>query len=107
MDKKQEEGFVVITSQLVKAYLDEKYRKGEESTYTRVGGEIISFVNRWLVNSIKLIKTVSHKRNTENVQMPHESMVAIARFLEKKLEELKQKKQTLELKKKLSKVLGK
>ena len=39
--------------------------------------------------------------------MPHASMVAIASFLEKKRKELKQKRQSLEVRKKLSKVLGK
>ena len=43
----------------------------------RIGSQIRDFMNRYLNDRIELIKSVSHKRDSENVQMPAENIEKI------------------------------
>ena len=74
LDERLLRGTVVINSQLLKSYLEEKYWRKEYSSYMRIGGQIVDFMNRYLPTRIELIKSVSHKRDSENVQMPSDNM---------------------------------
>ena len=70
LEENSRTGYLHVTAQVVKAYLDHKYLTKEFSSYMRVGIQIADFVNRYLVEKIKVIKPLSHKKKTENVQMP-------------------------------------
>jgi hypothetical protein len=74
LDERLLRGTVVINSQLLKSYLEEKYGRKEYSSYMRIGRQIVDFMNRYLPTRIELIKSVSHKRDSENVQMPSDNM---------------------------------
>ena len=46
----------------------------------RIGRKIRDFIKGYLNDRIELIKTVSHKRGCENVQMPSESMQELSKY---------------------------
>ena len=46
----------------------------------RIGLKIRDFIKGYLNDRIELIKTVSHKRGCENVQMPSESMQELSKY---------------------------
>ena len=46
----------------------------------RIGRKIRDFIKEYLNDRIELIKTVSHKRGCENVQMPSESIQELSKY---------------------------
>ena len=52
-------------------------------TYTRVGKQIVHFVNRYLTEKITMIAPISHKRNYENVQMPELTLLKLMLYIRK------------------------
>ena len=46
----------------------------------RIGRQIRDFMNRYLNDRIELIKSVSHKRDGENVQMPSDNMRELTKY---------------------------
>ena len=73
----------------------------------RIGSQIRDFMNRYLNDRIELIKSVSHKRDSENVQMPAENIEKLHEHLVRRYIELKGKSQTDVVVREISKVLGK
>lgn len=72
----------------------------------RVGRQIVLFTNRYLPSKIELIKSVSHKRNNEHVQMPAEYIPKLHEFLTEKLALLQQETSTKTKRRTISKILG-
>ena len=66
LDERLLRGTVVINSQLLKSYLEEKYGRKEYSSYMRIGRQIVDFMNRHLPTRIELIKSVSHQRDRKS-----------------------------------------
>ena len=73
----------------------------------RIGSQIRDFMNRYLNDRIELIKSVSHKRDSENVQMPAENIEKIHEHLVRRYIELKWKSKTDVVLREILKVLGK
>ena len=82
----------MVTNLLVKRYLEEKFRTKRSSSYMRIGKQIVDFLQRFINSQFKVIRSVSHKIDTENVQMPESSMVKLRKSLPTMLSKLKSKK---------------
>ena len=54
----------------------------------RIGRQIRDFMNRYLNDRIELIKSVSHKRDGENVQMPSDNMRELTKYVVERYYEL-------------------
>ena len=67
LDERFKNGPVVINTMLLKSYLEMKFGKKEYGTYMRIGRQIADFMSRHLNTPIILVKSVSHKKDTENV----------------------------------------
>ena len=107
LDEPQQASSTVVNNQLVKRYLDIRFRKRSYLTYQRTGAQIIYFLNRFLDTEIKLIKSVGHNRDFDNVQMPAEHMTKLNTILDEKLDSLHRAKPSILISKQISKVLGK
>ena len=59
---------------LLKSCIETKFGRQEYGTYLRIGRKIRYFIKGYLNDRIEPIKSVSHKRGCENVQMPSESI---------------------------------
>ena len=70
LEDKSSSGYVHITSQLLAEYLNDRYARGEHSSYMRVGKQIAAFVNRDLHDKVEVLKPLRFKRAKDNVQMP-------------------------------------
>ena len=106
LDERFLRGTVVINSQLLKSYLEQKYGRKEYSSYMRIGRQIKDFMNRYLPTRIELIKSISHKRDNENVQMPADSIGKLHELLVLRYDELKRKPMISKVLREISKTLG-
>ena len=70
LEDKSSSGYVHITSQLLAEYLNDRYARGEHSSYMRVGKQIAAFVNQHLQDKVEVLKPLHFKRAKDNVQMP-------------------------------------
>ena len=68
---------------------EERFAGKRYNSYQRVGAQIAEFTNRYLNEKIQVIKSISLGRQTENVQMPSESMPKLREFLLNRLKEVK------------------
>jgi len=84
-----------------------KYGRKEYSSYMRIGRQIVDFMNRYLNTRIELIKSISHKRDSENVQMPVENMHELTRYALERYHELAEKTAGSSVRREISKLLGK
>ena len=81
--------------------------KKEYGTNMRIGRKIRDFIKGYLNDRIELIKTVSHKRGCENVQMPSESIRELSKYRVKRYYELVKKSVLIAVCKEIAKILGK
>ena len=77
------------------------------SSYKRIGGQIAHFLNQELIIPIELPKQIGLTVNTENVQMPTESIQKLDTFIRSKLTTLRAKPPTTTVLQQLSKCYGK
>jgi hypothetical protein len=73
----------------------------------RIGAQIRDFVNRHLNEKIHLIKSVSHNRSFDNVQLPADYIPLVEAYLKKRYLDLKRGPASNMAKRETSKVLGK
>ena len=98
---------VVVTSRTIKTYLKQCDRYKTPDSYYRAGTQIVDFVNHFVNEKVHLIRDQISVHKYENVNLPKEHVAPIDSWLRSRLLMIFAHADTKELKREVSKILGK
>ena len=98
---------VRVTSQTIADYLEDERAFKTYQSYTRVGRQIVKFVNRYLTEPVHLIQGIGYQLKIDNVNMPIKYVSMIHTWLQKRASTLKSKLPSIRNEREMSKILGK
>ena len=97
----------MISSQLIKVYMDQHFHTREQSTYARYQAQVVDFVNCYLNEKVHAVKAIGFKRTVKRLQFPAASVAPVHQFLLDYYHEQRSLPSTPERIRKIAKCLGK
>ena len=97
----------IVSTQLVKTYMDQKYRTAEKDSYDRIYTQVVDFANQYQEQRIEKLKAIGLTRSVKKIQFPAESVDPVLAYLISTYDKLKHLKESKRITQRKAKCLGK